>query len=64
MDAVVRALARAMGSLVHPTILLILLIPMVVAALAFVHLCLDELARLRAEEKLTEGEVVSVRRGE
>ena len=32
MEAVFRALARAVGSLVHPVILLILLIPMVVAA--------------------------------
>ena len=32
MEAVFRALARAVGSLVHPIILLILLIPMVVAA--------------------------------
>ena len=32
MEAVIRALARAAGSLVHPIILLILLIPMVVAA--------------------------------
>jgi CysZ protein len=32
MEAVFKALARAVGSLVHPVILLILLIPMVVAA--------------------------------
>jgi len=32
MEAVIRALGRAMGSLVHPVILLILLVPMVVAA--------------------------------
>ena len=32
MQAVARALARAVGSLVHPVILLILLVPMVVAA--------------------------------
>lgn len=32
MEAVIRALARAAGSLVHPVILLILLVPMVVAA--------------------------------
>jgi hypothetical protein len=31
MEAVIRALARAVGSLVHPVILLILLVPMVVA---------------------------------
>ena len=35
MEAVARALARAMGSLVHPVILLILLIPMVVAVAAW-----------------------------
>ncbi len=31
MEAVLKALARAVGSLVHPVILVILLIPMVVA---------------------------------
>jgi len=35
MEAVFRALARAVGSLVHPVILLILLIPMVVAAVVW-----------------------------
>ena len=38
MEAVLRALARAAGSLVHPVILLILLVPMVVAVAAWLGL--------------------------